>query len=719
MTPEAQTPPRQAVKIPSACVALAGAGLVLVALVAYHNSFSVPFLYDDVPTITENLSIRHLWPIGPVLSPPPDITSTGRPILNLSLAANYAAGGTAVWGYHALNLAIHILAGLTLFGLVRRTLLLPSLRGRFGDAALPLALAVAAIWTLHPLQTESVTYVVQRAESLMGLFYLLMLYGCSRGMDSPAPARWHVLAVAACLLGMATKEVMVSAPLMAFLYDRTFVAGTFREAWRKRWRLYLGLAGTWVLLGYLVVSTGGNRNGAFTLGIAISWWAHGLTQFQAVARYLWLSVWPHPLIFEYGIVGVRRAADILPYAPVVIALVVYTMVGLWRWPVIGFLGGWFLSILAPTSLLPGVTQMIVEHRMYLGLAAVVAFVVLGVYALAGRRSVVIFLILAGGLGFMTWHRNNDYRSELSIWGDTVAKRPGSSVAHDSFGTALVNANRIPEGIEQFREALQVEPGYGEAHYNLALILARTGKTEEAIQHYEESLKTKPGYADTHNNLGNALVQVGRLPEAIAQYEEAIQLKPDYAKAHYNLGLALAQAGQPEAAIDQYKEALRLEPANADVYDDFGVALVSEAKMVEAIQRYEQALRIDPAHAKAHNNLGNALLWTGQIPQAIGHYEQALRVKPDYVDAQNNLGGALAQAGRLPEAITHFEEALRLKPDYAGAHYNLGMALADTGRTAEAIRHFEQALQIDPNFTAAREGLVRLQAAQSAAGNGRN
>ncbi len=163
MTPEVQTLPKQTVETPSWGIVLAGAGLVLAALAAYRNSFSVPFLYDDVPTITENPSIRHLWPIRAVLAPPPDITSTGRPILNLSLATNYATGGTAVWGYHALNLAIHLLAGLTLFGIMRRTLLLPSLRERFGGAALPLALAVAAIWTLHPLQTESVTYVVQRA----------------------------------------------------------------------------------------------------------------------------------------------------------------------------------------------------------------------------------------------------------------------------------------------------------------------------------------------------------------------------------------------------------------------------------------------------------------------------------------------------------------------------------------------------------------------------
>jgi protein O-mannosyl-transferase len=177
----------------------------------------------------------------------------GRPVVNLSLALNYALGGSNVWGYHALNLAIHIiLAGLTLFGVVRRTLLRPALRERFSPSAARLALVVAVLWTAHPLQTEAVTYVSQRCESLMGLFYLLTLYCFVRGADSQRCGWWFTLSVVACLLGMATKEVMVTAPLLVLLYDRTFVTGSFRKAWTRHRRLYLSLAGTWLLLGYLM-----------------------------------------------------------------------------------------------------------------------------------------------------------------------------------------------------------------------------------------------------------------------------------------------------------------------------------------------------------------------------------------------------------------------------------------------------------------------------------
>jgi hypothetical protein len=175
----------------------------------------------------------------------------------------------------------------------------------FGRDALPLALAVALLWTLHPLQTEAVTYVIQRVESLMGLCYLLTLYCLIRSVDSPRPALWQGCMVTACLLGMATKEVMATAPLLGLLYDRTFLAGSFREAWQRRRWWYVGLAATWLPLACLVAGTGGNRGGTSGFNVGVAPWAYWLTQFQAVAHYLKLSVWPHPLVFEYGTFWVR------------------------------------------------------------------------------------------------------------------------------------------------------------------------------------------------------------------------------------------------------------------------------------------------------------------------------------------------------------------------------------------------------------------------------
>ena len=217
----------------------------MAGVAAYHNSFAGPCVFDDVPWIVENPSIRSLWPIGHLLAPQSARDVGGRPVVSLTLAVNYALGGTDVWGYHAVNLAIHILAAWTLLGVTRRTLLSPRLQERFGSAATPLALMVAILWTVHPLQTEAVTYLIQRTEALVGLLYLLTLYCVIRGATSSRATRWYSAAVAASLLGMATKELMATAPVIVLLYDRTFLAGSFREALRRRYGLYLALAATW------------------------------------------------------------------------------------------------------------------------------------------------------------------------------------------------------------------------------------------------------------------------------------------------------------------------------------------------------------------------------------------------------------------------------------------------------------------------------------------
>ena len=240
-------------------------------MAAFSNSFAGPFVFDDEAAILENPTIRHLWPIWKTLCPPNDgETVSGRPLLNLSLArqlrrqrlervelpcgepGHSRLGGPAV--------VRHRCGGRSC---CRR------MRDRWAAAATPLALAIALLWAVHPLQTESVTYIVQRAESLVGLFYLLTLYCFIRGADSARAASLVRRCGAGLPAGHGQQGGHGFRPADVLLYDRTFLAGSFREAWRRRWGLYLALAGTWLLLGWLVVSTG-NRGGTAGFGVGIS-----------------------------------------------------------------------------------------------------------------------------------------------------------------------------------------------------------------------------------------------------------------------------------------------------------------------------------------------------------------------------------------------------------------------------------------------------------------
>lgn len=665
-----------------------GALLVCAVLAAYFNSLQAPFVYDDTLAIAENPTIRHLWPLSDVLMPPGPggLTVSGRPVLNLSFALSYALSGERVWGFHLVNLLVHAGAALLLFGIVRRTLRrreavgAARVRSYGATEATALGFAIAALWALHPLQTQAVTYTVQRAESLMGLFYLLTLYAFVRAVEKSNARRWLALSSAGCLLGMGTKEVMATAPLVVLLYDRTFVAGSFGEALRRRRGYYALLAFTWVILGALMASTGGNRGGTVGIGVGVPWWAYGLTQFQAVARYLARTVWPQTLVFEWGTFWVERAGDILPYAAVVVPLIVLTTWALWRRPALGFCGASFFLILAPTSLAPGTIQMIVEHRMYLPLAAAVSVAVVTLARCVGGTATSVALSAALALSLSTAARNRDYRSHLTLWSDTVAKRPDNPRAHEGLAEALAELGRFDEAIAHRQEAVRLLPDESHYHYNLALTLASAGRTAEAEQHYRAALRLFPDEARTHNNLAILLVNQGRVAEALPHYAEAVRLSPNEPLYHYNRG----------------------------------IALMRERRWAEAAASYEAALRVRPDHADAHFNLANTLQQLGRAPDALAHFAAAYRLQPTDTEfaaglsqAEFKAGNALLDLGQVTEAIPHYEAAVRATPTDAEAHHNLGIAFARLERWEEARREFDEALRLKPDYADAQRSRAQL------------
>jgi hypothetical protein len=459
--------------------------ILLVGLWAYHNSFGGVFLCDDLSSIVDNPRIRQLGTLWDAIWADPGAAIAGRPVPALSLALNYAVSGLNVWSYHVVNLSLHLLCALLAFGIVRRTLLTPRLQPAFGRGASWLALATAALWVAHPLLAQSVTYIIQRAEMLMGLFYLLTLYGVIRSVGSPRPRLWHGLAVASCALGMASKEVMVSAPLIVWLYDRTFLSGSFRRAYHERRGLYAGLAMTWWLLAALVVP----HPRGDTAGFSLTWlspWRYALTQCSVLVRYLHLAVWPCPLILDYDGWPIARAlSDVLPQAIAVVALLLATGWSLRARPALGFLGAWFFAILAPSSsVLPIATEVAAEHRMYLPLLAMVCLVVLGGWARLCRASLTdrlrrgiaagIAVVLIGMLGLMTIRRNETYLDEVTMWQDVVAKNPGSPRGHYNLGVALGHQWRHEEAIEQLIRALELRPYYWHVWPNLVLARMRLG-----------------------------------------------------------------------------------------------------------------------------------------------------------------------------------------------------------------------------------------------------
>ena len=658
----------------SRSIRFAALALVACIVLVYANSLRAPFLFDDTGAVLNNPTIRHLWSLDTFNPPADGSTTTGRPLVNFSFAINYALSGEDVWSYHALNVAIHALAALTLMGIVRRTLSGPVLRGRFGAAAGSLAFLAALLWALHPLQTESVVCIAQRTESLVGLCYLLTLYGFIRATTPGVPARhWLAFSVAAGFAGMASKEVMVTVPLVVLLYDRTFVAGGFSAAWRQRRIYYVALAGAWLLLAVLVVRGGGARGAAAGFGLGVSWWSYLLQQCEAIRLYLKLSLWPHPLVLDYGTPVARSVVEVWWQGLGVLALLAGTIWALVRKPALGFVGAYFFLILAPSSsFVPLVTQTMAEHRMYLPLAGVVGLVVVALHGWLGARAMWLLAAVAVACGVATVVRNRDYREAVVIWSDTVDKFPQNARAHNNLAWAWQAQGRPAEANTHFARAIELQPDYISAHYNWGVALLDQGRGIEAIAQFEAAVRLAPNHADAHLNLGNALMQLRRAGEAIPHYEDALRLRPA-ADVHYNLGVALMELDRSSEAAAHFRSALNQAPALPEAH--YRLARLAEiaGQLAESERGYNEVLRLAPNHAGAHAKLGLLLARSDRLPAAIEHLRTAVRLAPTDADAHAYLGVALLLQGQPREAVACFEESLRIRPGDSRTRENLQLA----------------------------------------------
>jgi protein O-mannosyl-transferase len=695
---------------------MAGAFLILAITAAWWNSRSVPFHFDDLHSIVGNPTIRQLWP--PDWLRPPATggeTVSGRPVLNLSFAVNYAVHALDVRGYHAGNLVVHLVSALLLFGIVRRAAgsgaTTSGALGNTGTSgAAWFAFAVALLWSLHPLQTASVTYLVQRAESLAGMFYLLTLYGFIRAAEpGPTRARWAVISVLACLLGMGTKETLATVPLVVLLYDRTFISGSFRAAWRAHGRLYVALATTWLLLVVLIIANQG-RGGSAGLGTSIGAWTYLLTQADAITRYLILAFWPASQVFDYGTPVAAGIGAVLPQILLLTSLAAGTIWGLRRNHVTGFIGAWFFLTLAPSSsFVPVATQTMAEHRMYLALAAVVAFIALA-FSRRWRRAPrwvtgAAVAVAAVVLGALTVARNTVYRSELTLWQDTVAKRPDNPRARHNLGQALVTAGRPEEAVLEFRRAIELQPHHAFAHASLAQVLLTRGELADAEAHLRAALAADPRWVDAWVNLGLTLARLGRTTEAIAAYETALAIDPHAQDARTNLAGLMIDHGQIDEGIARLRDVLAAAPDLAEARYHLGMALDKSGERSAAEAELRTAVRLKPDLAPAHLALGNVLMRRGDGRAAAASYQESIRLDPGSAEARFALGNVHAQREDFDTAIQLYREALERDPRHVQATNNLANSQLATGRVREAIGTYEAVLRMRPDDQVVRRNLA--------------
>jgi tetratricopeptide (TPR) repeat protein len=690
--------------------------LVAVAFLIYSNTLDAPFIFDDGPNITANPHIRltqisseNLWRAG--FQGPCET----RPISKISFALNYYFHQYDVRGYHLVNILIHIFTGIFLYLFLKITLNLPSQRaGNQVYSWVPFLTVL--IWLVHPIQTQSVTYIVQRMNSLATMFYMLSLlfYAKARLVEKSGP---RALLFGGCMLAgilsLGSKQIAATLPFFIFLYEWYF----FQElswSWLKRHALPLvGVLLLFVVLTLIFLGINpleqilaSYKNRDFTLGQRV------LTQFRVVIFYLGILIFPHPSRLNLDRDFVLSTSPFSPITTLLCMLAISGLIGLAiyrakRQPLVSFGILWFFGNLIIESSVIGL-EIIFDHRTYLPSMFVVLIVVMMIQRYARPKTVGFIFLGAVALMFSIWahERNGTWNDEAALWQDCVIKSPNKARPHNNLGLYLGRQGRSKDAMRHYSEALRIKPNYAEAHNNLCTVLYNQGSIQEAFTHCTAALRIKPQFADAHSNLGMVLAKQAKVDKAIEHYAEALRIKPDHANAHNNMGDALTRQGKHEEAIHHFSIALAINPKLAKAHFGMGRTFRRLGEIDEAINHFSLAAQIQPDYYQAYYQMGNALREQGRTDEAIRCFVRAINIKPDYASAQNNLGIVLGMKGRFQEAVKHLLKAVRLKPHNADYHFNLANALTGRGKHKEAVEHYSKAAGLNPFDAELQETLNR-------------
>ena len=554
--------------------AMVAVALLAAVMLTHGRSISGDFLFDDNGAITSNTSIHSLSSIGTVIRGNGYTTVAGRPALNLSFAVNYAFGELRPTGYHLFNYGVHAAAAFLLFCLLRRLL---AAFDQTRTAAVYLAAAISLLWCVHPLTINGVSYICQRAESMASLCYLAVLWGFVKGVQT-SQRRWFVVSLVAAWLGSLTKEIIATAPLAVVVLDVLVVTRDWRQSVRRHCGVFLGLSTSWIALG-ICMFLSRSRDGTIGYGMEVSLREHVQTQIWALARYLRMLVWPDPLIFDYGVFIQNDSRQLLLSAAM---LLTFGAGLLWltiRRSSLAVPGIVLCFLLAPTSVVPIVTQTVAEHRMYLasacGITGIVVVLFLAIKELrllslatpaAMRLAMGVLLVPLGlMLSLQTVRDTQLLCVPESIWADTMQKLPTNQRAY--WVLALLKSKASdgrPDALRLCDEGIALQGPFTRHLYSVRGTVHRDLREfENAFDDFSRAIDLKPDVIDDRYYRAAVLRELGRFDEALRDLDQARSIDPDNVTTDFLLGTVLVARGELDLALERFDRVLEREPTRTD------------------------------------------------------------------------------------------------------------------------------------------------------------
>ena len=664
--------------------------LVLVAVIglAYGNTFLNAFHFDDIPSILEKPWIRGLDKIPQFL-----FSFFQRPLVILSFNINYAFSEFSVWSYHLFNIIFHVLATLLVYQLAHRVLdYLKDFSPQKGFAFFPFY--VAMIFALHPLNTQSVTYISSRSSLLVTVFYLgsliLFFKGFKPWKETGRKGWGHFLGSGICfLLGGFSKETIVTLPAMLFLFHFYFISRETPKAWiatNAKWIFLLAIP-LLAFVGYKQLAAGGLLSASSAYLQPGTWF---LTQTSVVPfEYFRKMLFPFNMNID---IDFPILSDWLQseswLGMVVLGLFIIFWVRISSHSsetdsleagrrCVGFGMAWILLTLLPTSSFIPLLDVAVEHRTYLPVVGFV-FMFAGGFGCVRTwckevsprfsfpatklvNSCAVLILLCFSIGVII--RNGDWKDEVTLWTDAKKKSPNLVRPYNNVGEAY----------------------------------DKLGKYDEAIVEFEGALKIEPNYFFGLNNLGNIYGKQRKLPQAIGYFQRALEQKPDYSPAHYNLARAFHLTGKRQEAAESYRKAIKSNPYFEQAFYNLAYLAMELSLFDEAIQNFKKFLAMQPNHSKAHFGLGNGLMMKGHLDLALAEYRKSAQLDPQFAFPYLNMANIQMQTKNIPAAIENFEKALSINPTMPAVHLSLGMVYHQFhGNKEKALGHLKESLHLAPD-----------------------
>jgi len=674
--------------------------MVLLVGMIYSNTLESPFLFDDKSNIMKNYDVRM---IEISLDTIKKAIWSNRPVSMLSFAFNYYFHKLNPFGYHLVNIFIHIIVGILLYVFLKNTFQILNKNKKEYFLSRPenssaILFLTVFIWLVHPLQTQSVTYIVQRMNSLASLFYLLAFWSYIKARLSGNKI-FFIITVISGFLALGSKEIAVTLPFFIFLYEWYF----FRDLdfnWLKnqyKWMISISV----LFLVSIFIFVGPNPMDKILDGYDVypfTMFQRVLTQFRVLILYISLIIYPNPsrMILDYNFsVSQSLFSPFTTFISMIIILAIlsFAILRARKNPLVSFSILWFFGNLFIESSIVAL-DLVFEHRIYLPSMFIILIFVISVfkYIKLEKLSYGLLIIIISIFSVWTYQRNGVWENAFTFWQDNVKKSQNNPRPKLNLAIAMTEEGRTDEAVQLYHEIINIAPTNSKAYNNLGNVLVNMGKIDEAILYFQKGIRVKPRDAELNYNLGNAFLGKNDLRNAIKSFQKSIELNNNYPKAYNNLGFTLAATGRIDEAISKYYKALKIDRENTEALNNLGLAFAAQGKLDKAIIEYNKVLRIEPDNVKTILNLGSAFSNMGKIDKAMTYFDKALKLNPAHPDTYYNIGNVHRKKKDLKKAEELYGKAISLDPFFFDARYNLGTILMKQNKLSPAIIEFKKIIE---------------------------